>query len=248
MKPIGIIVLCVVCILVLLVGAVIFFRSKNPKVEDNIDRPKCLRHLSLWRDIPLSKKAPLKAPEGPYFPIQKTEKVIAFDEVLSDAECAFLIQATDKVLSLSDVQGIVHIKKESTPWVKFLEKRFATILQTHPGKLETIQLHRYKKGSDVTMPHLDVIDDEDPAGQRMSTLIVFLNDLPDLEEGGRTIFSRLNGGLRPKKGTAIAWNNVDLETKSPDEDVAHAGEPLYLKKSTKYILIAWSRQRAYEDD
>lgn len=250
MKPIGIIVLCVVCILVLLVGAVFFFRSKKPKEEGEtkVVNPQCLKSLSLWRDVPLSKKVPTKRPQGPYFPIQKTEKVIAFDEVLSDAECAFLIQATDKALTPDASEGIVHIKKESTPWVNFLEKRLATILQTHPGKLETLQLHRYKRGSDVTHPHLDVIDKDDPAGQRMSTLIVFLNDLPELEEGGRTIFSRLNGGLRPKKGTAIGWNNVDLKTKVPDEDVVHTGEPLYLKKSTKYILIGWSRQRAYEDD
>lgn len=250
MKPVTIIVFCVVCILVLLVGVVFFFRSKNPKEEDEtkVVKAKCLRSLSLWRDVPLSKKVPLRPPQGPYFPIKRTEKVIAFDEVLTDAECEFLIQATDKVLTPDASEGIVHIKKESTPWVNFLEKRLATILQTHPGKMETLQLHRYKKESNVTHPHLDVIDKDDPAGQRMSTLIVFLNDLPELEEGGRTIFSRLNGGLRPKKGTAIGWNNVALNTKVPDEDVVHTGEPLYLKKSTKYILIGWSRQRAYEDD
>jgi hypothetical protein len=202
--------------------------------------------------VPLSKRVPLPRPFGPYFPLEakNIDKVVAFDNVLTPAECDYLRTMVEKFMkSSTEAFGLTYIQKESNPWTIHLEKRLAALLQTHPGKLETIQLHRYKRGHEVS-PSLDTLseDDKGSAGQRTSTFIVFLNDLPELEEGGRIVFPSLKAGIRPKQGTAIGRNNVHPKTKRVDETMVHGEETLYLKRSTKYLLVVRSRERAYEPD
>lgn len=305
MKPVGAIALCAAVLLVALVAVAWFCRrpsSETSRQEGGrasttvSDRGHLrdllvLRRVSLWDEVPMSKRVPPPVPQGPYFPL-RNDKVVAFDDVVSPAECEFLKGVVEASVPKGTEQGVetrtssspskpqahqqahppphrwaVRLGKECTPWVRSLEHRLAAILQTHPGKLEPLQVHVYRRrparssaGDDVhgeDLPHLDVLglaegaDPDSPdvaAGQRVSTLVVFLNDLPELEEGGRAIFSKLNGGLRPKQGTAIGWNNVDPRTKRVDPEVAHTGEPLHLRKSAKYILMAYSRERAYETD
>lgn len=198
---------------------------------------------SMWEDFPESKLV-TTSPSDPYAP-SASETLVAFDNVLSTAECDYLIlQSQEKFVSSKLENGrnssartseSTFLKKSGNAWIQSLEQRFATLLQTKPENLEPIQICRYQQGQ-FYKPHFDA----DASNKRLSTLLIYLNDLPPDESGGRTIFPKLGAAIRPKKGTGIAWDNLDPDTFVPDEDTLHAGETITQKHSIKYILNVWS--------
>ena len=70
-------------------------------------------------------------------------------------------------------------------------------------------MHKYEIGEKF-LEHFDWFNPEsDPSyltGQRIWTSMVYLND--DFE-GGNTRFINLDINIKPKKGTAIIWANID---------------------------------------
>lgn len=198
----------------------------------------------MWDDFPES-RALQPSPEGPYFPA-KEETLVAFDNVLSPAECDYLIlKVQDKFQPSTVGRGegggalrtseSAMIKKSGNEWIQSLEQRFADILQTKPENLEPLQVCRYQQGQ-FYKPHMD----SDHKNRRLSTLLVYLNELPSEETGGRTIFIKMGAAIKPKKGTGLAWNNLDPDTFIPDENTMHAGEAITKSHSVKYILNVWS--------
>lgn len=199
---------------------------------------------SLWDDVPESTMVHPR-PSDPYFPIDN-KTLIAFDNVLSPAECDYIIlKAQDKFMpsevgqrepgGSARTSESATIKKAGNEWIRSLEQRFADILQTKPEYLEPLQICRYRQGQ-FYKPHMD----SDHKNRRLSTLLVYLNDMPSDEPGGRTIFVKLDAAIKPKKGTGVAWNNLDPNTFIPDEKTMHAGEAILKGHSVKYILNVWS--------
>ena len=113
-----------------------------------------------------------------------------------------------------------------------------------PG-LEWTQVLHYAVGQTFDW-HVDWLDPATPGyaadlaagGQRIATLLVFLND--DFE-GGETAFEA--GGLRHRgrKGDALLWANT-LPDGSIDPRTRHAGLPP--TKGEKWVLSQWLRGRA----
>ncbi|MDI1327309.1 MAG: 2OG-Fe(II) oxygenase [Brevundimonas sp.] len=113
-----------------------------------------------------------------------------------------------------------------------------------PG-LEWTQVLHYAVGQTFDW-HVDWLDPATPGyaadltagGQRIATLLVFLND--DFE-GGETAFEA--GGLRHRgrKGDALLWANT-LPDGSIDRRTRHAGLPP--TKGEKWVLSQWLRGRA----
>lgn len=113
-----------------------------------------------------------------------------------------------------------------------------------PG-LEWTQVLHYAVGQTFDW-HVDWLDPSTPGyaadlaarGQRIATLLVFLND--DFE-GGETAFEA--GGLRHRgrKGDALLWANT-LPDGSIDRRTRHAGLPP--TKGEKWVLSQWLRGRA----
>ena len=113
-----------------------------------------------------------------------------------------------------------------------------------PG-LEWTQVLHYDVGQTFDW-HVDWLDPATPGyaadlaarGQRIATLLVFLND--DFE-GGETAFEA--GGLRHRgrKGDALLWANT-LPDGSIDQRTRHAGLPP--TKGEKWVLSQWLRGRA----
>lgn len=207
-------------------------------------KPISFMEDSMWDDFPES-KALTPAPRGPYFPA-KGETLIAFDNILSKAECDYLIfKAQGKFKPSTVGKGVdggtlrtsesAYLKKSGNAWIQSLEQRFADVLQTKVEHLEPLQVCRYQQGQ-YYKPHMD----SDHKNRRLSTLLVYLNELPPEETGGRTIFLKLGAAIKPKKGTGVAWNNLDPETFIPDENTVHAGEAITKSHSVKYILNVWS--------
>jgi len=242
MKATVVVVLVGLCLLLAVGASVWFFRRKKPGGEEAEETKEVEVDADFWRDFPIARESPLPIPYGPYFPLDAKgiDKVVAFDDVLSESEMVYL----RSLLKEGVKKG--RLAKGANPWIKALEERIAKLLQKSPQLLEPLRLIRQDPG-DESSPHIDALEDGGgKQGQRLSTLHIFLNSLPPLEEGGRTIFNKLDAGLKPKAGTAIGWNNVVVAggaANQIDHEMWHMSQALTLDNDAKYTLVAYSRER-----
>ncbi|CAN5892249.1 hypothetical protein BH11PSE1_BH11PSE1_24840 [soil metagenome] len=94
-------------------------------------------------------------------------------------------------------------------------------------------------------PHMDYIPDTpenarqlDAMGQRVRTLLVYLNDG---FEGGATLFPRLGAAFRPPPGGALIFDSVTVEGEM-DPRTLHEGSPP--TSGEKWIISKWFRTKA----
>lgn len=121
------------------------------------------------------------------------------------------------------------------------------------GRFEEPQLVRYAPGQYFSW-HYDAVPPTMlvNGGQRVCTLLVYLNDVP---EGGRTAFRDLRAGgtgddgkprrlaVAPKRGTALLFCPADAEG-TADDRTLHAGEPTEATED-KWIAQLWLHESAY---
>lgn len=85
--------------------------------------------------------------------------------------------------------------------------------------------------------HLDcVVREDDPAGQRDKTIMLYLMSP---EQGGETFFRALNLYVSPLQGRLVVWDNL-LPNGNCNYAMMHAGLPV--KKGLKVILHTWTRK------
>jgi prolyl 4-hydroxylase len=127
--------------------------------------------------------------------------------------------------------------------------RRMTALSGYPvSHLETMQVIRYDPGQ-FLVPHHDYLEptDREPlmnaiharGGQRIKSLLVYLNDLQDGETGGSTYFPRLHLCVSCSRGAGIMWDNIQPD-RTCDPKTLHAGAAPII--STKFILVSWIRE------
>jgi prolyl 4-hydroxylase len=73
-------------------------------------------------------------------------------------------------------------------------------------------------------------------GQRTWTFMLYLNNV---EEGGDTIFTKINFNCKPKKGKALLWNNLG-QNGMGNPWTEHWGSPVI--KGQKNIITKWFRE------
>ena len=138
------------------------------------------------------------------------------NDFLSNEECDAFVEASKGKLKPSTViSPDKHIQHESRTsencWIEHnaneivheVSKRFSILVQMPIRNAEQYQLVYYKKGAEYK-PHFDSFDYEtedgkknwEPGGQRMITVIAYLNDV---KEGGETGFPELGINIPPKK-------------------------------------------------
>ena len=180
---------------------------------------------------------------------------------LSNDECEAFIDASKGKLKPSTViSPDKHIQHESRTsencWIEHsandivheVSKRFSILVQMPIRNAEQYQLVYYKKGTQYK-PHFDSFDYEtedgkknwEPGGQRMVTVIAYLNDV---EEGGETGFPELGINIPPTKGDAVVFHNT-----LPDDTATHprinprslhGGMPVH--KGEKWMVNLWFRE------
>ena len=149
------------------------------------------------------------------------------DHFLTDEECEAFIKASEGKLKPSTViSPDKHVQHESRTsdncWIEHdaneiiheVSKRFSILVQMPIRNAEQYQLVYYKKGAQYK-PHFDSFDYEtvdgknnwEPGGQRMITVIAYLNDV---EEGGGTGFPELDINVPAKKGDVVVFHNTLL--------------------------------------
>eukprot|EP00929_Paragymnodinium_shiwhaense_P068074 TRINITY_DN34215_c0_g1_i2.p1 TRINITY_DN34215_c0_g1~~TRINITY_DN34215_c0_g1_i2.p1 ORF type:complete len:466 (+),score=81.24 TRINITY_DN34215_c0_g1_i2:76-1473(+) len=104
-----------------------------------------------------------------------------------------------------------------------IETRLAQLAGLPVETLERLVMVRYQPGETFKVHH--------DGKFRPRTIFVYLNDLPEDDDGGDTFFPHLGLSFRPRCGTAAMWSNATPEG-SEDSRMVHAGRPP--KSSVKY--------------
>jgi len=183
------------------------------------------------------------------------------DNFLSNDECDAFIKASDGKLQPSTVispGGGLRIENRTSEncWIDHnandivheVSKRLSILVQMPIRNAERYQLVYYKKDAKY-MPHFDSFDYEteegkkywEPGGQRMITVIAYLNHV---EEGGETGFPKLSINIPPKKGDVVVFHNtlVNDAATYPKRNPRslHGGMPVI--KGEKWMVNLWFRE------
>ena len=183
------------------------------------------------------------------------------NDFLSNDECnAFVDASKGKLKPSTVISPDKHIQHESRTsencWIEHnaneivheVSKRFSILVQMPIRNAEQYQLVYYKKGAEYK-PHFDSFDYEtddgkknwEPGGQRMITVIAYLNDV---EEGGETGFPELGINIPPKKGDAVVFHNTLISDVATHPKInprsLHGGMPVI--KGEKWMVNLWFRE------
>ncbi len=187
--------------------------------------------------------------------------VTVFDDILSLDECDELIRLSSIKLKRSTIIDPVTGRAEVIPdrssygtffalheneFVAMLDRRIAGVMHWPVINGEGIQILNYKVGGEYK-PHFDYFPPNDPGssehllkgGQRVSTLIMYLNDV---EAGGETIFPDIGLTVTPKKGSAVYFEYCNSHGQV-DPMTLHGGAPV--TAGEKWIATKWMRQNRY---
>lgn len=194
--------------------------------------------------------------------IKDSPKIIMIHDFLSNEECDELIELSEKDgFNRSTVQGETNkisedrtshtknFKKNETDLIERIEKRAAVFSRLPLENTEPIQIvkynpkQEYKHHYDFFVPDAEGTENAlKRGGQRHVTFFVYLNDMHKDETGAHTDFPKLNLKIKPKKGMAVFWTNINPNG-TEDFRTLHAGMPP--THSTKYGLNIWIRQSKF---
>jgi prolyl 4-hydroxylase len=187
--------------------------------------------------------------------------VVTLESVLSAAECEQLIgmarprlrrstvidapTGANSVVGQRSSDGMFFRLRE-TPLIAQLDERLAAIMNGPTENGEGLQVLRYHPGGQYP-PHFDFLDPATPggeqsiarSGQRVSTLIVYLNDVM---EGGETVFPEVGLSVVPRRGNGLYFEYTNSRMQL-DARSAHGGAPVI--QGEKWIVTKWMRSRRF---
>jgi len=182
--------------------------------------------------------------------------VRVIDQFLSTEEAQQVIDHHGSLVNRSTVIGqdnasIHHMHRTSSdtfisthadPLVGKIVRRAASVLGLPPSHAENFSLTRYQHGEFYKSHH-----DHDGSlkADRLYTVLIYLNGL-EAEEGGGTIFPRLNIITQPVCGRAIIWVNSDLDANARMETL-HAAMPILREGAEKWVAQLWFRAYKMND-
>ena len=192
--------------------------------------------------------------------LSTSPRIYLIENFLSAKECDHLIEIAKPHLQRSTVindgvanegkldarrtsQGMFILDHLKDRIVKKIEKRLAALTELPIQNGESIQVLQYREGAEY-QPHHDYFNPATPGGmshlnrggQRVASVIMYLNTP---QEGGETIFPRVNIRVTPKKGSAVLFYNC-LTTGEVDPLSLHGGAPVIAGE--KWIATKWIRQ------
>lgn len=191
-----------------------------------------------------------------------TQPVVALVEnLLSAGECEELIRLASVKLKRSTIidprtghEAVITDRSSDgtfftlneNDFITRLDRRIAEVMHWPAENGEGIQILHYKVGGEYK-PHFDYFPPDDPgsrlhltkAGQRVSTLVIYLNDV---EAGGETVFPKLTLSVVPRKGCAIYFEYCN-SLGQLDPLTLHGGCPV--AAGEKWIATKWMRQHPY---
>jgi prolyl 4-hydroxylase len=188
-------------------------------------------------------------------------QVVFFDNVLSLDECDELVARSrdsltrsttvdpangkDAVIEARSSEG-TFFALNADEFISRLDRRIAAVMNMPVENGEGLQILHYHTGGQYT-PHYDYFAPSEPGsaphiangGQRVATLIMYLNDVAD---GGTTIFPEMRLQVGPKKGGAVYFEYCNSRGQL-DRLTLHGGTPVLAGE--KWIATKWMRQNRY---
>lgn len=182
-----------------------------------------------------------------------------FDKLLTVEECEYLVGASARLLVPATVieratgqgkQSRLRTNSVAALWpvqqdmvVHAIDLRLSKAAGMPFANGEMINILMYKPGEEYR-PHCDFFAPElaarDPSGQRVRTLLVWLNT--DFG-GGETQFIDADLKLKGEAGDAILFDNCDAATGAPDRSTLHAGLPV--TSGQKWLVSKWFREKTF---
>ena len=188
-------------------------------------------------------------------------QVIVFGDVLTPDECGEMIERSRHRLKRSTTvnpntgkEDVIRNRTSEGIWfqrgedafVERIDQRIASLMNWPVENGEGLQILHYSTTGEYR-PHFDYFPPDQPGsavhtargGQRVATLIVYLNDVPD---GGETIFPEVGMSVAGKQGGAVYFRYLN-GLRQLDPLTLHGGAPV--KGGEKWIMTKWMRERAY---
>jgi prolyl 4-hydroxylase len=190
--------------------------------------------------------------------------IAVFDDLLAPDECDELIRQSELKLERSTVVDPMTGRRRTiadrgscnaffqlreNEFIARLDRRIAAAMHWPAENGEGLQILRYGVGGEYK-PHFDYFPPADPGsavhlargGQRVSTLVMYLNDV---EAGGETVFPEIGLEIVPRRGAAVYFEYCDRAGRL-DPRTLHGGRPV--RAGQKWIATKWMRQRRYAED
>ena len=180
-------------------------------------------------------------------------------DVLTPNECQYIIDKAAPMFTQSTVVGIEGAdssRTSQTAWISktdpVAQKVFAKALE-HTDKTlaecEDLQVVKYEPNTYYREHHDSCcdgspgcIDFEKEGGQRVATLLVYLNsNFTD----GETHFPNLDLKLKADPGSAILFRPLGSDEAKCHPKALHAGLPI--SSGVKYVCNAWVRENKFRD-
>ncbi|KAF1009378.1 MAG: hypothetical protein GAK28_00015 [Luteibacter sp.] len=139
-----------------------------------------------------------------------------------------------------------YFQRGENELVARLDARISRIMRWPEERGEGLQVMRYGVGGEY-QPHFDYFDPNEAGGiacmreggQRVATLIMYLNDV---EGGGETIFPRVDFSYVPRKGQGLYFEYASADGRL-DPMTLHGGAPVTCGE--KWIVTKWMRERTF---
>ena len=190
--------------------------------------------------------------------ISAEPEIYTVPDLLSALECAWLRDAASPFLTESRIfdaatgttrrdptrtsDAMDFSPVNQSPLTRRIIGKMLSSVGQEATHAEPLAILRYRPGQEYK-PHYDWLNrkslEQDPlkeAGQRISTVLVYLNDPAS---GGHTVFPRLTVDVCPKQGDLLYFSNLDARGQ-PSRESLHAGMPVI--EGEKWISSLWIRQ------
>lgn len=216
-----------------------------------------------YDDVPVARGNVIRAHDRDVRVLMRCERpqVIVFADVLSPDECAEMIERSRHRLKRSttvnpdtgkeDVirnrtsEGIWYQRGEDA-FIERMDRRISSLMNWPVENGEGLQILHYGTTGEYR-PHFDYFPPDQSGsavhtaqgGQRVATLVIYLNDVPD---GGETIFPEAGMSVAARQGGAVYFRYMNGQ-RQLDPLTLHGGAPVL--GGDKWIMTKWMRERAY---
>lgn len=184
-------------------------------------------------------------------------RLVLLDGVIDADECAELIEMArgrlkpstlvDPATGRDTVSGLrasygMFFRPFENPLVERLDRRMAALMNLPVEQGEGLQVLHYPEGAG-SAPHFDFLVPSNAAnvasiarsGQRVSTLVTYLNDVP---EGGETAFPAVGWTVSPRRGHAVYFEYCNAAGEL-DHASLHASRAVL--RGEKWVATKWMR-------
>ncbi|EDW67591.2 prolyl 4-hydroxylase subunit alpha-2 isoform X1 [Drosophila virilis] len=206
-----------------------------------------------FRPSPFLRLAPLKMEVLVVKPF-----IVAFHDVLSPHEIGELQQLAMPLLKRTtvydsnaglhgSVKGTrtskgIWLSRSHNNLTKRIGRRISDMTGFHLEGSTSLQVMNYGLSGHYAL-HTDyfntaeLIAPESPTGDRIATVLFYLSDV---EQGGDTVFPRIEQAFKPERGKALLWYNLHRNG-TGDKRTEHGACPVLV--GSKWIMTQWINER-----